>query len=275
MRVLDTARRFSYPTARRRPLPPCRLCVLCVYLLFSRRSLGRDDRRRSETQRSPEAQRAAEKEQRRNRQCPMARLGQPYDLWNNRPYSKGLFQKLRDFCALCGLATRSHPMTHPTEFIERLAELDRAGHPFVVVTLVDAVGSTPQDVGSKMLVNADGLVFGTVGGGRVEQQAIETAQQMLTQPQTSPSVVLVEWNLQRDVGMTCGGTVKLFFEGFNLHRWRIVIFGAGHVAQALTRCLLNLDCQIVCIDSRPEWLSRTARIATVDRVAGRRFAAGR
>ena len=79
-------------------------------------------------------------------------------------------------------------MTHPTEFIERLAQLDRAGHPFVVVTLVDAVGSTPQDVGSKMLVNADGLVFGTVGGGRVEQQAIETAQQILTQPQTSPSV---------------------------------------------------------------------------------------
>ena len=26
---------------------------------------------------------------------------------------------------------------------------------------------------------------------------------------------LVEWNLKRDVGMTCGGTVKLFFETDN------------------------------------------------------------
>ena len=147
-------------------------------------------------------------------------------------------------------------MTHSTEFIQRLAELDRVGQPFVVVTLVDAIGSTPQDVGSKMLVNINGLVFGTVGGGRVERQAIEMAQQMLTQPHASRSAMLVEWNLQRDVGMTCGGAVKLFFEAFNLHRWRIVIFGAGHVAQALTRCLLNLDCQILCIDSRPEWLSR-------------------
>jgi xanthine dehydrogenase accessory factor len=147
-------------------------------------------------------------------------------------------------------------MTHSTEFIRRLAELDQAGRPVVVVTLVDAVGSTPQDVGSKILVNADGLVSGTIGGGRLEQQAIEMARQMLTQSPKSRSAMLVEWNLQQDVGMTCGGAVKLFFEGFNLLRWRIVIFGAGHVAQALTRCLLNLDCQILCIDSRPEWLAQ-------------------
>ena len=49
---------------------------------------------------------------------------------------------------------------------------------------------------------------------------------------------------------------QLFFEGFNLHRWRIVIFGAGHVAQALTRCLLNLECQIVCIDRNPSGRSQ-------------------
>ena len=30
--------------------------------------------------------------------------------------------------------------------------------------------------------------------------------------------------------MTCGGTVKLFFETYNHSDWRIVVFGAGHVA---------------------------------------------
>ena len=38
--------------------------------------------------------------------------------------------------------------------------------------------------------------------------------------------------------MTCGGVVKLLFEAYNFHDWRIVVFGAGHVAQALVRLLV-------------------------------------
>jgi xanthine dehydrogenase accessory factor len=146
-------------------------------------------------------------------------------------------------------------MPTPHGFIEKLAELSQSGRPFVAVTMVDAVGSTPQDVGSRMLADSGGLVFGTVGGGRVENQAIEFAQRMLVDPD-SPTGRLVEWNLQRDVGMTCGGVVKLYFETFNHRNWRIVVFGAGHVAQSLIRCLLEMECAIVCIDPRPDWLAR-------------------
>ena len=66
----------------------------------------------------------------------------------------------------------------------------------------------------------------------------------------------MEWNLQRNVGMTCGGVVRLFFEVYNHGDWNIVIFGAGHVAHALVRVLLTLDCHVTCIDPRQEWLSR-------------------
>ena len=144
-------------------------------------------------------------------------------------------------------------MTHG--FVEKLAELSRSGEPLVSVTLVEAIGSTPQDAGTKMLVGHAGLLFGTVGGGRVEQQALQYAADMLA-GQRDERHSLVEWNLQRDVGMTCGGVVKLFFESYNLHDWQIVIFGAGHVAQALVHCLLGLDCRVTCIDSRAEWLNR-------------------
>lgn len=146
-------------------------------------------------------------------------------------------------------------MPAPHGFIEKLAELSHSGVPFVSVTLVEAIGSTPQDAGTKMLVDAGGLVFGTVGGGRVESQAIEFAQRMLCD-KSEPASHFVEWNLQRDVGMTCGGVVKLFFEAYNHREWRIVLFGAGHVAQALVRCLLELECRVVCIDSREDWLER-------------------
>lgn len=147
----------------------------------------------------------------------------------------------------------------PTQhgFVERLAELSKSGVPFVCVTMVEALGSTPQDAGSKMLVTAEGLVTGTVGGGRVEHKAIEHAQAMLARSSAeTPRNELLEWNLKRDVGMTCGGTVKLFFETYNHSDWRIVVFGAGHVAHAVVECLRLLDCHVTCIDPRVEWLDK-------------------
>jgi xanthine dehydrogenase accessory factor len=173
-------------------------------------------------------------------------------------------------------------MPAPHGFVERLAELSRSGVPFVCVTMVEAVGSTPQDAGSKMLVTAEGLVTGTVGGGRVEHKAIEHARGMLCAGRLTPhdeansvrgretgahqSVQLVEWNLKRDVGMTCGGTVRLFFEAYNLCDWRIVIFGAGHVANAVVQCLGQLDCHITCIDPRDEWLNKIADRARLRKI---------
>lgn len=141
--------------------------------------------------------------------------------------------------------------------VERLAELSQTGMPFVCVTMVEAVGSTPQDAGSKMLVTAEGLVAGTVGGGKVEHKAIQHAGAMLAKPVGHAALnELVEWNLKRDVGMTCGGTVKLFFEAYNHSDWRIVVFGAGHVACEVVRCLGRLECHVTCIDPRAEWLER-------------------
>lgn len=148
-------------------------------------------------------------------------------------------------------------MNDSSLYIETLVEFYRQQRPFVTVTLVEAIGSTPQDVGAKMIVDQDGLVVGTVGGGRVERKAIDLAREQLAQPSTTgPRGQLVRWNLQNDVGMTCGGVVQLFFEVHHHQRWSIVIFGAGHVAQSLVRTLLSLDCHITCIDARQEWLDR-------------------
>ncbi len=148
-------------------------------------------------------------------------------------------------------------MPTPHGFVERLAELSQTGVPFACVTMVEAIGSTPQDAGSKMLVTNEGLVTGTVGGGRVEHKAIEHAREMLAQPVGHSALTeFVEWNLKRDVGMTCGGTVKLFFETYNHSDWRIVVFGAGHVASEVVDCLDRLDCHVTCIDPRAEWLDR-------------------
>ena len=140
-------------------------------------------------------------------------------------------------------------------FFEAQNELLETGTPFVAVTVVDTLGSTPQDRGSKMLVTAEGRYFGTVGGGKIEARAIEEAKRLLSDD-SAPKTSFYQWSLEKDIGMTCGGIVRVYFEAFNVTRWNIVVFGAGHVAAALINVLLTLDCRITCIDPRPEWLER-------------------
>jgi xanthine dehydrogenase accessory factor len=140
-------------------------------------------------------------------------------------------------------------------FFDALNELAATSQPFVAVTVVDTLGSTPQDRGSKMLVTAEGRRFGTVGGGKIEARAIEEAKQLLGDP-AAPKTRFHQWSLEKDIGMTCGGIVRVYFEAFNVTRWNIVVFGAGHVAQELVPLLLRLDCRITCIDIRDEWLAR-------------------
>src|ERR1043165_8663321 len=95
--------------------------------------------------------------------------------------------------------------------------------PLVTVTVVDTMGSVPQDRGAKMIVTSEGLRFGTVGGGKVETKAIAEAQQMI-RGEIAENTRFVQWNLAKDVGMTCGGIVKLYFEAHNARRWQIWIF---------------------------------------------------
>src|SRR5215203_6384552 len=140
-------------------------------------------------------------------------------------------------------------------FFEAQNELAESGTPFVAVTVVDTMGSTPQDRGAKMLVTAEGRVHGTVGGGKVEARAIDEAKKMLADD-TAPKTRFYQWSLEKDIGMTCGGIVRVYFEAFNVTRWNIVIFGAGHVSHAVVEILSTLDCRITCIDPREEWLAR-------------------
>lgn len=142
-----------------------------------------------------------------------------------------------------------------TTFFEAQNDLLEAGTPFVAVTVVDTLGSTPQDRGAKMLVTAEGRVFGTVGGGKVEVRATSEAQALLADA-SAPKTRFAQWSLEKDIGMTCGGIVRVYFEAFNVARWNIVVFGAGHCAAALIELLGKLDCRITCIDPREEWLSR-------------------
>lgn len=158
-------------------------------------------------------------------------------------------------------------------FYERMSDLFAAGTPFVCATIVDTQGSVPADAGSKMIVTADGAYFGTVGGGKIENRVIQEAKAMLkaaglvgTSGKEDAIAKFFEWSLNRDIGMTCGGSMRVYLEAFNHRAWNITIFGAGHVGNALISMLNKLDCRITCVDSRVEWLDKLPESTKIRRV---------
>lgn len=147
-----------------------------------------------------------------------------------------------------------------------VAALEAAGTDFVLVVLVDAVGSTPQDTGAKMIVAATGLLAGTIGGGRLEAKAIGVAQELIARTGADGALPqLVSWTLKGDVGMTCGGAVKLYFEPHHGRNtaWSVALFGAGHITQALLPVLQPLPCSLSVYDTRADWIERISRSRNV------------
>lgn len=63
--------------------------------------------------------------------------------------------------------------------LEALSTCRQDGTPAVMVTVTDKRGSAPRGSGSRMLVGAQGIIAGTIGGGVVEYKAAEEAMRWL------------------------------------------------------------------------------------------------
>jgi xanthine dehydrogenase accessory factor len=139
-----------------------------------------------------------------------------------------------------------------SEFITACHTLEQESYSYAIVTLIKIDAHVPQEVGAKMLVTAAGLHAGTIGGGKLEAKAIELAKQQLT---TSKSQ-LHKIDLNKDLGMVCGGVATIFVESSQHKSWHLAVYGAGHVGQALIQLLKTFACQLYWIDSRQEWLDK-------------------
>ena len=134
------------------------------------------------------------------------------------------------------------------DWIERLAELHRTNTSAALVTLIRTSGSTPRKPGAKMLVESNGAITGTIGGGSLEKNLIAKALTVLSNQENSASL----HNLAEE-GQQCGGAVECFIEVLNGGP-RLYLFGAGHVGLAVCRVLAGTDFRIHLIDDRIEQL---------------------
>lgn len=98
-----------------------------------------------------------------------------------------------------------------------MAELLRNKESFALATIFDKTGSAPRTAGAKMVVHGDGSIIGTIGGGRLEADAIRLASESLTLRQT----VMQSFDLtHKDVAamdMICGGKGEVLIDFIDAH----------------------------------------------------------
>ena len=101
------------------------------------------------------------------------------------------------------------------DWLQALRQLRGTGTASVLITVVDAQGSTPRAAGARMVVTRDNQ-FDTIGGGHLELRAIDMARTILSAaelpctPQLHPQ--LHRFPLGPALGQCCGGAVQLLFE---------------------------------------------------------------
>jgi xanthine dehydrogenase accessory factor len=140
------------------------------------------------------------------------------------------------------------------EVFAALAEALQRGEQVALVTIVKSTGSTPQRVGAKMLVYADGRTVGTIGGGCYENEAFWKAREAITH--RKPVTMKFELNddFAQETGLVCGGQMEVFVEPVEPSP-ELFVFGAGHVGYFVAKMAHEVAFKVHVIDDREKFAS--------------------
>jgi xanthine dehydrogenase accessory factor len=89
-----------------------------------------------------------------------------------------------------------------------------AGEKVALATVTQTWGSSPRPAGSQMAVTASGRMAGSVSGGCIEGAVAEAAQTTIATGQPRLLEFGVTHERAWEVGLACGGKVKVFVEDF-------------------------------------------------------------
>ncbi len=83
---------------------------------------------------------------------------------------------------------------------------------FVVATIFDRTGSAPRTAGAKMAIRRDGSIAGTIGGGRLEADAIRLSREIMASRQSVVAPFDLSGQDVATMDMICGGRGELLLD---------------------------------------------------------------
>lgn len=103
-------------------------------------------------------------------------------------------------------------MTETHQVYDAAIRASREGRKAVLATIVSAKGSTPRGIGSRMLIDLDLGLTGTVGGGCGEAQVIEAAHEVFETGRATRVRVDLTEDLFTWSPAVCGGVFDVLIE---------------------------------------------------------------
>jgi xanthine dehydrogenase accessory factor len=129
------------------------------------------------------------------------------------------------------------------------------GEPAALVTIVSTTGSTPQRVGAKMLVFADGRMVGTIGGGCYENDAFWKAREAIGNRRPQLVHYELDDDFAQETGLICGGQMSVYIEPIEPSP-ELYVVGAGHVGFHLANMAHEVGFRVHVVDDREKFASR-------------------
>ncbi len=123
-----------------------------------------------------------------------------------------------------------------------------------LATVTSTRGSTPAKMTARMLVRADGSIIGTIGGGCIEADVIRDARDVIDTGRPVTRSFDLHGEEAERTGIACGGIVTIMIE--SLDDPRVVLIGAGHVAEATCKLAASAGFRVTVVDDRPDFANR-------------------
>jgi xanthine dehydrogenase accessory factor len=155
------------------------------------------------------------------------------------------------------------------DFYEEILKLRSEGRRGALATIVTAKGSTPREVGAKMLIYEDGKFLGSIGGGCMEAEVWQEAMKVMEEDKPKILHLDLTGRNAEDAGMICGGVMDVYLEPI-APTPRVYIFGGGHISLFVSKISSMVGFQVVVIDERPQFASKE-RFPEADEVIAEDF----
>jgi len=113
-----------------------------------------------------------------------------------------------------------------------LAQAISRNEPAAVATVVEVSGASPAKVGAQIVLQSDGTITGTVGGGRLEAAILADAREALAARHSLLKHYALKEQGEDAVGTLCGGELTVFIQSYTPAP-KVVIVGGGHIGRPL------------------------------------------
>jgi xanthine dehydrogenase accessory factor len=101
------------------------------------------------------------------------------------------------------------------DVLDDIERWQKVGRRVALARVVGVIGSAPRDPGAAMAVNDEGDVAGSVSGGCIEGAVVTQALEVLASGRPRLCTFGYSDDEAFSVGLTCGGTIRIFIEALD------------------------------------------------------------